>query len=211
MKRSGWVAAGCFLLLWLQVAEISAAAEWMSVKWVDDGDTILLSDGRRVRYIGINAPEVAHAKYGQQAEPFGKKASEANKALVYGKKVRLEFDREVKDHYGRLLAYVYLGDGRCVNLEIVKAGWAYVLYKKPNDRYVNILLEAQRRAMKAGVGIWDQWRESGEEIIGNRNSRRFHLKGCAESGKIHPKNRILFPSQWEAYWHGYAPSKKCSR
>jgi micrococcal nuclease len=210
MKRIGWIAAGCFLLLWLQLTNISAASEWVSVKWVDDGDTILLSDGRRVRYIGINAPEVAHAKYGHQAEPFGNKASEANKALVYGKKVRLEFDREIKDHYGRLLAYVYLGDGRCVNLEMVKAGWAYALYKKPNDRYVNLLLKAQRRAMKAGAGIWDQWREPGEEIIGNRNSRRFHLKRCAESGMIHPKNRILFPNQWEAYWNGYAPSKKCS-
>ena len=210
MKRIGWIAAGCFLLLWLQLAEISAASEWVSVKWVDDGDTILLSDGRRVRYIGINAPEVAHAKYGHQAEPFGNKASEANKALVYGKKVRLEFDREIKDHYGRLLAYVYLEDGRCVNLEMVKAGWAYALYKKPNDRYVNLLLKAQRRAMKAGAGIWDQWREPGEKIIGNRNSRRFHLKRCAEAGKIHPKNRILFPTQWEAYWNGYAPSKKCS-
>jgi len=82
MKRSGWIVAGCFLLLWLQLAQISAASEWVSVKWVDDGDTILLSDGRRVRYIGINAPEVAHAKYGQQAEPFGQKASDANKALV---------------------------------------------------------------------------------------------------------------------------------
>ena len=209
MKRSNWIAAGCFLLLWLQLAHMAAASEWVSVKWVDDGDTILLTDGRRVRYIGINAPEVAHAKYGQQAEPFGNKALEANKALVYGKKVRLEFDREVKDHYGRLLAYVYLGDGRCVNLEMINTGWAYVLYKKPNDRHDRLLVETQRRAMKAGVGIWGQWKESGEEIIGNRHSRRFHLKRCPESGKIHPKNRIPFASEWEAYWQGYAPSKKC--
>jgi micrococcal nuclease len=210
VKRSVLIAAGCFLLLWLQLAVIAAASEWVSVKWVDDGDTILLADGRRVRYIGINAPEVAHAKYGQTAEPFGNKAFEANKALVYGQKVRLEFDREAKDRYGRLLAYVYLVDGRCVNLEMINAGWAYTLYKKPNDRYDRTFVEAQRRAMKAGVGIWDQWRESGEEIIGNRRSRRFHLKRCRESGKIHPKNRIHFASHWEAYWHGYAPSKKCS-
>jgi len=113
------------VLLWvLLFGVVSSATEWVSVKWVDDGDTILLTDGRRVRYIGINAPEVAHAKYGQSAEPFGKKAFEANKALVYGKKVRLEFDREAKDHYGRLLAYVYLEDGRCVNFELINAGWA---------------------------------------------------------------------------------------
>jgi endonuclease YncB( thermonuclease family) len=56
MKRSNWIATGCFLLLWLQLAHMAAASEWVSVKWVDDGDTILLTDGRRVRYIGINAP-----------------------------------------------------------------------------------------------------------------------------------------------------------
>lgn len=210
MRRCGWIAAGCFLLLWLHWALMAAASEWVSVKWVDDGDTILLTDGRRVRYIGINAPEVAHAKYGRAAEPYGRKAFEANKALVSGKKVRLELDQEKKDHYGRFLAYVYLADGRCVNLEMIKSGWAYALYKKPNDRYGRLLLEAQRHAMQAGIGIWNQWSEPGEEIAGNRRSRRFHLTRCRESAKIHPKNRVRFASQWAAYWQGYAPSKKCS-
>ncbi len=209
MRRFLWIAAGCLLLLWLPWAEGAAVSEWVSVKWVDDGDTILLTDGRRVRYIGINTPEVAHAKYGRAAEPFGEEALAANKALVAGQRLRLEFDREEKDHYGRLLAYVYLEDGRCVNLEMIKGGWAHVLYKKPNDRCDRLLVETQRRAMRAGAGIWNQWRESGAEIIGNRASRRFHLQRFPESRKIHPKNRVRFANQWEAYWHGYAPSKKC--
>ncbi|MGB8427435.1 MAG: thermonuclease family protein [Desulfobacterales bacterium] len=208
-KRWWWIAAGCVFLLWLLAAECSAAAGWLSVKWVDDGDTILLTDGRRVRYIGINAPEVAHAKYGRAAEPFGDRARAANQELVYGKKIRLEWDRELKDHYGRLLAYVYLEDGRCVNQEMIAAGWAYVLYKKPNDRCDRILIETQRRAMKAGLGIWSRWHDDGETIVGNRRSRRFHLERCPESKKIHPKNRRRLASQWEAYWQGYAPSKKC--
>lgn len=209
VKRCRGVAAGCFFLLWLLATLSAAAGEWVSVKWVDDGDTILLADGRRVRYIGINAPEVAHAKYGRAAEPLGDSALAANKALVSGQKVRLELDREEKDHYGRLLAYVYREDGRCVNTEMIAGGWAYVLYKKPNDRHDQILLEAQRRAMTAGIGIWGRWHEAAEAIVGNRRSRRFHLERCPESKKIHPKNRVRLASRWEAYWQGYAPSKKC--
>lgn len=209
VKRCGAIAAGCLLLLWLLAASSAAAGEWVSVEWVDDGDTILLTDGRRVRYIGINAPEIAHAKYGRVAEPFGDRARAANKALVHGKKVRLEWDRELSDHYGRLLAYVYLEDGRCVNQAMIAGGWAYVLYKKPNDRQDQTLLETQRRAMQAGVGIWNRWHEAGEAIVGNRRSRRFHFERCPESKTIHPKNRVRLASQWEAYWQGYAPSKKC--
>ncbi len=65
-----------FLLICLLSPAVQAA-EMVSVKWVDDGDTILLADGRRVRYIGINAPEVAHPEKGQAAEPFGEAAYEA--------------------------------------------------------------------------------------------------------------------------------------
>jgi micrococcal nuclease len=203
-------ALGALLLLPRPAGALNAsAAEWLTVVWVDDGDTIVLADGRRVRYIGINAPEVAHPAYDRPGEAYGQRALAANKALVEGQKIRLEFDRDKKDHYGRLLAYVYLEDGRCVNSELVRGGWAYVLFKKPNIRYDRLLVQAQRSAMSAGAGIWKRWRETGEEIIGNRRSRRFHLVRCPESRKVHPKNRVSFPSHWKAYWHGYAPSKKC--
>ncbi|MDX2498082.1 MAG: thermonuclease family protein, partial [Desulfobacterales bacterium] len=74
---------------------ISASAveqKWISVKWVSDGDTIVLGDGRHVRYIGINAPEIAHDN--QKAEAFGYTAKKYNQSLVRSKKVRLEVDKE---------------------------------------------------------------------------------------------------------------------
>jgi endonuclease YncB( thermonuclease family) len=211
VKRYSWFAAGCFLLLWLQLAGIAAASEWVSVKWVDDGDTILLTDGRRVRYIGINSPEVAHPEKGLDAELFGEAAKARNKSLVYGHRVRLEFDREKTDRYGRVLAYVYLEDGTFINLRMVESGYAYVLVLKPNNRFERVLLKAQRRAMKTGLGIWSDWKEEEKEsIVGNKRSRRFHRTSCPNAATIHPKNRVALSSRWEAYWLGFAPAKQCA-
>ncbi len=193
-----------------QLSPESPAVDLVSVKWVDDGDTILLADGRRVRYIGINAPEVAHVEKGQAAEPFGEAATAQNKALVHGHRVRLEFDREKTDRYGRVLAYVYLEDGTFVNLKMVESGYAYVLFLKPNNRFERVLLRAQRRAMKAGSGIWGDWKEEEKDpIIGNRRSRRFHRTSCPNAVTIHPRNRMALSSRWEAFWLGYAPAKQC--
>lgn len=192
------------------LSSIGFTDDLVSVKWVDDGDTILLSDGRRVRYIGINAPEVAHPEKGREAEPFGEAASKQNRHMVKGQRVRLEFDREKKDRYGRHLAYVYLEDGTFVNLKMVENGYAYALYKKPNLRHHRTFLKAQRLAMKTGVGMWRAWQEENSEgIVGNKKSRRFHRKNCSSADTIHPKNRISLSSRWEAFWYGYAPAKQC--
>ncbi len=84
------------------------------VSRVIDGDTIELADGITIRYIGVNTPEVG--------QPGAEEATEANRALVEGKKVRLEYDVQKQDKYGRTLAYVYLEDGTFVNAELVKNG-----------------------------------------------------------------------------------------
>src|SRR5574341_2058663 len=78
------------------------ADEFGRVKQVYDGDTVLLEDGRRVRYLGINAPEFR--------EPFYLKAKRFNESLVLGREIRLEFDVERADAFDRLLAYVYVGN-----------------------------------------------------------------------------------------------------
>ena len=200
------------ILLIYQLSPSVFSADWATVKWIDDGDTILLADGRRVRYIGINAPEVAHPQKGEVDEPFGVAAAKQNKCLLYGHRVRLDFDREKKDRYGRVLAYVYLEDGTFVNLKMVESGFAYVLFLKPNTRFDRALLKAQRQAMTSGIGIWRDWKavDNDEGIVGNKRSRRFHRANCPNAGSIHPKNRIALSSRWEAFWLGYAPAKQCA-
>jgi micrococcal nuclease len=177
------------------------------VKWVVDGDSIILQDGRHVRYIGINTPEIQHKE--QPAEPFGDKAKSFNMKLVFQKNVHLEFDREEHDQYKRLLAYVFLKNGTFVNAKLVNHGYAFYLYRKPNLRYHALLLQSQREAMSNKKGIWQEWEERSAAYAGNKLSMRFHLPGCPFAKKIKPKNKINFSTKWDAFWAGYAPAKKC--
>ena len=105
-----------------QAATASAAnLEQALVSKVVDGDTIQLSDGRKVRYIGIDTPETVHPS--KAVECYGQEASVKNKELVLGKTVGLEKDVSDTDRYGRLLRYVYL-DGIMINDLLVKEGFA---------------------------------------------------------------------------------------
>jgi micrococcal nuclease len=204
-----YIFIGLFLLLAQPAWADTGAGQWLKVRWVDDGDTIVLVDGRRVRYIGMNAPEIDHPKYDRKAEPFGYEALRFNKSLVFRKQIRLELDQEKFDRYDRLLAYVFLSNGIFVNLELIRSGCAFYLARKPNDRYDKQLLKAQREAMTAEKGMWRHWQEAGEGYIGNRRSRRFHLKQCPFGQKISRKNRVYFSKRWDAFWAGYAPAKRC--
>lgn len=207
MKRAACTVL-CLLLLAGVTAASSAPVQWIRVKWVVDGDTIVLSDGRHVRYIGLNAPEIEHDQ--APAEAFGVEAQALNRQLVFGQRIRMEFDHEKKDSYGRWLAYVLREDGLFINEVLVQEGLAHVLNRNPNVRKAQVLLEAQRGAMSAQKGMWRQLPQAGKgSFIGSRRSLRFHAPNCPESKKIHRKNRILFNSAWDAFWQGYAPAKGC--
>jgi micrococcal nuclease len=197
-----------FLILNINIFQpLAWAGEQVAVKRIVDGDTIELVDGRLVRYIGINAPEINHEL--KTAEPFGFEARGRNAELVAGQRLRLEFDAERLDAYGRTLAYVFLPGGSLVNEKLLRAGLAYCLYKMPNVKFEARLLKAQQDAMQEGLGLWRDWRETQAGYVGNRNSRRFHLPRCPEVKRIAPQNRIRFSKSWNAFWAGYAPSREC--
>ena len=201
------VLAGFTALFLILSAHFSVAQTWHTVRWVNDGDTIVLNSGQRVRYIGIDAPEVAHDD--QKPQPYAYKARSYNKNLVMTKKVRLEYDAERHDRYGRVLAYVFLEDGNLLNERLLQVGLAYFLYRKPNVRYNNIFLKAQHEAMRTKKGIWNHWKDDGRKYIGNRSSQRFHVSSCPLAKKIKSNNKVQFSGKWEGFWKGYAPSKKC--
>jgi len=115
---------------------------------VYDGDTIEISTGDKVRYIGIDAPELHKKSDGfweEINEPFAKEAFEKNKALVYGKKVKLVFDKEKKDRYGRLLCYVFI-DNIFVNELLLSEALAFPYIKPPNTYFKKRLLDAFKKA-----------------------------------------------------------------
>jgi len=119
-----------------------------------DGDTIHVTIGDRlekVRYIGVNTPEIHHPKKG--AEAGGRQARDLNRELVFGRRVRLELDAQERDRYGRLLAYVWVGDVM-INAELVRRGYAQVMTVPPNVRYQNLFVKLQREARETGRGLW---------------------------------------------------------
>jgi micrococcal nuclease len=128
----------------------SDAGVFQVVQVVDGGRT------ERIRYIGMNTPEVHHPTKGE--EPGGREAAEVNRQLVGGKWVQLEPDVQLRDRYGRMLAYVWLpkadGSRAMVNAELVRLGYAQVMTVPPNVKYAESFLKLQREAREAGRGLW---------------------------------------------------------
>jgi micrococcal nuclease len=121
---------------------------------VVDGDTVevqLHGEEEDVRYIGVDTPETV--KPGAPVDCFGPQASSFNHRLVERRRVRLVFGPERRDQYGRLLAYVYLGD-RFVNAELVRRGLARTLFIPPNNRFEGRLKRLEIAAARAGRGLW---------------------------------------------------------
>lgn len=119
--------------------------ELATVAYVLDGDTIELTDGRRVRYIGIDAPELE--------ECFSDEATAENKLLVEGESVRLEKDISDVDDYGRLLRYVFTDD-EFVNEKLVRNGFARAWNVPPDIVYKDELFPSQELAKTNSLGLW---------------------------------------------------------
>lgn len=198
------------LLAGLFLGSVYSWRKTTRVRFVFDGDTILLSNGDRVRYLGINAPDLDPEE--NRHEFMAIAARRFNKKLVKGKRVRLEFDKEKRDRYGRLLAYVYLAKtGEMVNALMLKNGMAYVLSKKPNLKYRRLFLKYQREAMQKKIGIWSRpFKDEEKFYIGNRYSFRFHRPECPFGRKMNPRNKVVLKDCYQAFWKGYSPCKRCN-
>jgi len=136
------------LLTTILLCACQSAPDTATVTQVIDGDTIVIDTGQRVRYIGIDTPEVHPIP-----EPCGAEAWQANRQLVEGKEVRLERDVSETDKYGRLLRYVYV-DNTLVNAELVKLGMAEAKAYPPDTRYQDTLEKLEEEARQAGRGMW---------------------------------------------------------
>ena len=114
---------------------------------VADGDTFYCRDGRKVRLIGIDTPELAQGRIGDESRRALARLLPADAA------VRLELDAAPRDRYGRTLAYVWRGD-RLVNEAMVRDGWAVLYTVPPNVRYARRLERAQQEARARRAGLW---------------------------------------------------------
>ncbi len=175
-----------FLLLFLSLSSPAPAKTYQGqVMKVFDGDTILVRiQGHEefVRLREIDAPEMANRKM-QGQEPWGSKAREFALSRLKDRKVRMETDdREDRDAYGRLLAYVFVGDS-FLNREMVQSGNAF-FYRAPiRGRYAARLEEAEEAARNKGVGVWDPKKGLKEK------PRDFRARIKRDEGLFSPSNR----------------------
>ena len=126
------------------------ADEWVHVAHVYDGDTVRLDDGRKVRFIGINTPEIGHD--GEPSEPQGEEARQALQQLLQGQsRIALHYGKEREDRYGRLLAHLYLADQRSVQEYLLEQGVAAAVAITPNVANLECYLAAEKRADGKGM------------------------------------------------------------
>lgn len=119
-----------------------------------DGDTVVLADGRRVRYIGLDAPELFIGYHRLATPEAGAVAAHAaNQRLVAGRHVRLLADCTEHDRYGRLLRYVFC-DGVFVNAQLVLTGRATFYPVPPNERFADLLARCEHHARRRRLGLW---------------------------------------------------------
>ena len=146
----------CLLLLpGIVVAECGLpSGELLQVARVSDGDTLKLQDGRSVRVLGVNAPEITHGK--KAGQPFGRESHAAAQKFIDAAqgRVRLGLEQETQDHYGRMLAHVYDSRGRSLAVAQLHAGMAVQIAVPPNTAQQQCLLKHERNARKKSLGLW---------------------------------------------------------
>ncbi len=130
---------------------------YVLVTKVVDGDTFYFDNGNakdeKARLIGVDAPE-SRAVFKKKKGYYGKEAKTYLKTLLIGQQVKVEYDIDRKDQYGRALVYVYLENGTFVNAELVKQGYAMVMTVSPNVKYASLFLQLQREAREKNRGLW---------------------------------------------------------
>ncbi|MFO7801732.1 MAG: thermonuclease family protein [Desulfovermiculus sp.] len=201
-----------FLMITLGSLGAWAGSEDFSarVRWVVDGDTIILHNGQTVRLMGLDAPELSREDqpgqyYAQQSRERAFRLMDQTQVVVHPQGV---------DRFDRLVARVHLADGTWVGKALVAGGAAFVYpSSEKNPTPDTRLLSAQRRAMERKLGFWKtllSLPRAGDIYIGNQRSKKFHSRGCSFGQSIYADNRRPFTTLEQAFYAGYAPGRCCT-
>lgn len=174
---------GVFLCLFFPLAVMAEcglpSGDSVLVARVSDGDTLKLQDGRSVRVLGINAPEIAHGNVSGQ--PFGRESRAQAQVFVDAAKgkVRLGFERQTKDRYGRLLAHVYDARGRSLAAEQLRSGMALQIAVPPNHAQMDCLSPLERGARNNKQGLWRSvyWQALSIQLLRGDETGFRHVRG----------------------------------
>src|SRR5690606_28208132 len=153
---------GAFFVAWLLVApaladtcgRVPGTGEPVVSRYVIDGDTLGLSDGRRVRLIGINTPEIG--RKGRPSEPYAQQARAALEQRVARPGLRLLVGEQARDHYGRTLGHLFDAQGVNVEAQLLREGMGFAIGVPPNLSLLDCHLRQEAAARGAGAGLWRQ-------------------------------------------------------
>lgn len=178
-------------------------AEKAKVRNVYDGDTLTLTDERRVRFLMIDTPEI------KERQPYAQEAKAYTKSLCDKTGIWLVYGDEKKDHYGRLLAFIYVktDDGYlCVNEGIVAAGLAVVYTPRKDKKAANFdkMLALQRTARGEKRGLWADFND--EIVFHTTNGSAYHHKGCKYISK---SKKLVRLKASQAQDKGLHPCRTC--
>jgi len=170
-----------------------SAPEHAIVKWVYDGDTLLLTDKRKIRIIGIDTPEVKHHQ--QKAQAYGAKAREALRELLkkYNYQIELRYSKEKLDKYSRILAHVYLPDSTNISSWMLTNGYARTMSIPPNIQLADCYKQAEETAQNQSLRLWRLKKHQIKTAKSLPQSTRgyIRLKGKIKSIKRHKKSLVM--------------------
>ena len=191
-----------------KIIDIKPGYGFYTVQKIYDGDTIMLNDGRKVRLLGINTPEVEHR--GKLADVGGDEAKQWLTGRLLNNKVRLVTDIEKTDKYGRTLAHLFSEKKDHINLQLVETGLAEVTIYPPNLLFADELLKAQDIAEQKKLGLWRReeyaikpasglnqngykgWTRLVDKVSGVRFARKFVYLECSSHFEIRIERQWLF-------------------
>ena len=164
--------------------------ETATLKYVHDGDTIRLSDNRKIRLLGIDTPELAHK--GRPTQPFALDAKKSLKTLLSKNNgvVNLVYGKEKKDHYGRTLAHLFLDSGLNVQTALISQGLAIAFATPPNVRLTDCYSSVEAETRLTNQGIWGtpKYRTLPADMVTN-STKGFHIiESKVNDVRIRPKS-----------------------
>lgn len=156
--RGAFFVTACLTLLTAPAAfadcGMGRVDETVAVASVIDGDTVRLSDGRHLRFIGLDTPELDH-EHGHH-QPLAETATRTTRGLLAasGNRLQLHLGTPARDRYGRLLAHPFLVSGENLSDRLLREGLATLLVIPPNTWQMDCRMAAEREAREAGRGLW---------------------------------------------------------
>lgn len=208
-KKIKWLATFFVVVLLLSVRLVEEIGQEKRpedrfiVVRVIDGDTVELKGGDRLRLLSVDTPE--------KGEPFYEEAKKLLSSKSLGEIARIDFANKRRDKYGRLLGYLYIND-ELINKTIIANGLGYLyLFKdtETKNSAVKEMLEAQRAAIVARVGIWSLQRYAEDYYINKSGSFRLHRPSCRSAGKLKEGKYQKFATREDGLMIGLSPCRNC--